>query len=174
MTEISELSRSFYSSDNDSSTSEKEDSEIENNHVKSYSIRCEKCYSNAIIQKAEFMENIFVVKCNNNHIFNYKSYTDFIDNTNKNLFHLLCHNCQNPSNKNKNLLKCKECNLFICKDCKPNHMHSNFIELKNIDKEINNNIIFDSLYSLDINKEYQITLENINLVKNIKKNMKNG
>jgi hypothetical protein len=48
-------------------------------------------------------------------------------------------------------------------------VHSNFIELKHIDKEINNNIIFDSLYSLDINKEYQITVENINLVKNIKR-----
>ena len=106
MTEISELSRSYSSYGGYSDiVSETDNSEIENGNINNYSIRCEKCYSNVILQKADFMENIFIVKCNNNHIFNYKSYEDFIDNTNINLFHLLCHNCQKPSNINESLLK---------------------------------------------------------------------
>ena len=166
MTEISDLTNSFYSSDCDTSSNKDDDIDIKNY----YSIRCQECYSSAIIQKADFINNIFTIKCKNNHVYDYKSYKDFIDNTNKNLYQLLCYNCK----QNENLVKCESCNIFLCKECKANHKHSTFVELNNIDKKFNNynlsdNLNNSSLNITDMNKEYQKIIDNIQIVKNIKK-----
>ena len=163
MTEINDLTNSFYSSDYDIKSNK--DDDIDNKNY--YSIRCEECYSNAIIQKADYYNNIFIVKCNNNHTYNYKSYKDFIENTNKNLFQLLCHDCK----INENIVKCEDCNIFLCIKCRAAHKHSSFIELNNIDKIDNNNKIINNL-SVDIyhiNKEYKKIEDNIKIVKFIKK-----
>ena len=160
---MSEISSS-YNSDND--TTSNKDDDIDNKNY--YSIRCEKCYSNAIIQKADYINNSFTVLCNNNHKYDYKSYKDFIDNTNKNLFQLLCHECKNT---NENMVKCEDCNIFICNECKINHIHSKFTELYNIDKIVNNNTIINNLFIdiNEINKEHNKIEDNIQIVKHIKK-----
>lgn len=172
MTEISELSKSFYSSDNDSYNDRRTMDEGQDAINNCYTFRCEQCYSNVIFERADFINNIFVVKCNNSHVFTYKSYKDLIDNTNKDLFHTLCHNCKISNEKNC-MLKCNQCNLFICNKCKASHMHSNFTELKDIDTKVNinkdENNFNSTLENTDINNECQQILKNIELVKNIKK-----
>ena len=173
MTEISELSNSIYGSDidsNDDTTTMVDNTVTPDKCINYYPFRCEKCYSNIIFETADFIDNIFSVKCNNNHLYTYKSYKDLIDNTNKDLAHLLCHYCKN-SIKNERMLKCNECNLFICYKCKKEHIHSNFTELENIDTKNNINIVYDDVNSPlenEIKKEHQQILDNIELFKKIR------
>ena len=164
MTEISDLDKTFYS---DYDESNKDDNDIDKTD---YSIRCEKCYSNAIIQKVDYFNNIFIVKCSYNHLYDYNSYKDFIDNTYMNLYNLLCNICNQNSNE---MVKCEDCNIFICNECKAKHIHTKFI---NLDKIVNKNIINKTIINKNFNinivelkNESQKVEDNIKIIKNIKK-----
>ena len=150
MTELSEISFST-----------NQNSNIEN---ESYSIRCPKCYSIPKLN-ADFKNDIFSIKCENNHFLEYNSYISLSENTSRNLCNILCNVCKKSSSE-IDIYRCNECFLFFCNKCKVKHEkinHSNFIELNKIDtyscKNKNNEILKDIS---EINKEIEKVEENIN------------
>lgn len=135
MTEFDEqnsFSISTYSNKEEDTNFNSEENKIDE---KNYPIRCSDC-SNIATLKADFKKNIFYTMCDNHHINEYKSFSSFIKEANKNFDNILCNECKN-SNDGLNIFRCNTCNLFLCIDCKSIHTekyeHKEFEELNKID-----------------------------------------
>ena len=104
--------------------------------MKNYTIRCSNCSSIALLN-ADFKKNHFTTICDNQHKNEYNKFTQFINETNKDLNLILCNGCK-KSNEEKNLFRCNQCYLFFCDKCKINHVekneHQQFIEFSKIDR----------------------------------------
>lgn len=136
MTEYDELNNSVTISN----LSNKEEdtnynSEVNRFDEKNYPVRCSDC-SNIAILNADFKKNIFFTMCDNHHKNEYKSFSSFIKEANKNFDNILCNECKNKNN-GLNIFRCNTCHLFICNDCKSIHTekyeHKEFEELNKID-----------------------------------------
>ena len=136
MTEISELENSF--SYSIASINEEATNISSNNDdigVNNYPIRCPDC-SNIAILNADFKKNHLTTICENKHRNEFNLFSDFLAGANKDLFKILCSECH-KSNDEINLLKCHDCNLFFCNECKSKHFesksHKFFVEINKID-----------------------------------------
>ena len=142
-----------------------------------YPYICPKCYSIPKLD-IDFQNNEYYMICDNNHKHLYDTYGCFKENTSKSLNYLLCHNCMNSSNEKTKLHRCNSCFLFFCDECKIKHKeissHSNYIELNDINKSLNNEK-FTPLFNdiSEIEKEYINIMENHKIFENFKKDMLN-
>ncbi len=142
MTEFSEISdvnnslnNSCLSCNDNNESSTNYISTIDKLNMKNYTIRCSNCSSIALLN-ADFKKNHFITICDNQHKNEYNKFTQFINETNKDLHLILCNECK-KTNEEKNLFRCNQCYLFFCDKCKINHVekseHQNFIEFSKID-----------------------------------------
>lgn len=187
MTEFSEISdvnnslnNSCLSCNDNNESSTNYISTIDKLNMKNYTIRCSNCSSIALLN-ADFKKNHFITICDNQHKNEYNKFTQFINETNKDLHLILCNECK-KTNEEKNLFRCNQCYLFFCDKCKINHVekseHQNFIEFSKIDivcpkhnqayKYYNNEKkihLCEACFNNLNNKKKIIKIENINIEK---------
>lgn len=104
---------------------------------KDYPIRCPIC-SEIPRLNIDLQKMTFTTICDNRHKYEYNSFDLFAKNSFKIMDDLLCHDCKKAIGECIKLIRCNECYLFICSECKSKHYedtkHSNYIELEKIDK----------------------------------------
>ena len=117
MSEKSDFTISFSDIYNDETT--KVNTFKEKINVNNYPIRCSHC-SKIPILNADFKNNYYCTICENKHKNNYNSFSSFLEDSNKDLNLIVCNICL-KSKGQESLLKCHDCNLFFCYDCKNIH-----------------------------------------------------
>ena len=99
--------------------------------VTDYPLRCSSCWT---IPRLYFNLNAnnYSLICNEGHKNIFMSFPDLIEDADKKLSSLLCHQCKKESDK---MFRCNDNNLFFCSECKNNVDSNNFTEIQKIDTE---------------------------------------
>ena len=151
----------------------KEDEE----NLKMYPIRCPIC-SKIPRLSADFENNYFYIKCDDDHKTEYNSFELFLDNSNKDFNNILCNECQNLIEEFSTKFYCIKCHLFFCSNCKKKHteekFHLNFITIDKMDNYCDKH---DKIYKYFDNNskkhlcEKCLITENNKDIKDIKENI---
>ena len=103
-----------------------------------YPIRCPECYNICLINNINISNEKIIIKCDNQHVNEFNSFNDFLNQVIKVLNQIICNKCKSDNSLDFNIMeRCNNCFLVFCKKCMTEHKekegHRNSIELDKID-----------------------------------------